>query len=272
MHTGGEPVRIVREGYPPIPGDTILAKRRYAREHLDHLRKLLMFEPRGHYDMYGALLVEPSLPGRRSCRALHAQRGLQHHVRARDDRLGALRRGPRTGAQDGAGDGGGDRVPMRSGARCYVDAAGRKRELRQRAGFPPGGAAEGGWFLASATWWRTSAYGGAFYAIADAAQFGLDVRKEPYPRPGGCGHGPFQGRQRLHEHRTSSWRRTWASSTEASSPMAASVQRKALRPTSASSPMRRWIAVRRVRASPPGWRPGSSAGSCRRPRSASSRV
>jgi len=63
MHTGGEPVRIVTGGYPPIRGDTILAKRRYAREHLDHLRKLLMFEPRGHYDMYGALLVPPSLPG-----------------------------------------------------------------------------------------------------------------------------------------------------------------------------------------------------------------
>lgn len=63
MHTGGEPVRIIREGYPPVLGDTILAKRRYARENLDHLRKLLMFEPRGHYDMYGALLVEPTLPG-----------------------------------------------------------------------------------------------------------------------------------------------------------------------------------------------------------------
>lgn len=63
MHTGGEPVRIVRDGYPPIPGGSILAKRRYAREHLDHLRRMLMFEPRGHYDMYGVLMVEPSLPG-----------------------------------------------------------------------------------------------------------------------------------------------------------------------------------------------------------------
>src|SRR5262245_61842358 len=63
MHTGGEPVRIVTAGYPPIPGDTILAKRRYARENLDHLRKMLMFEPRGHYDMYGVLPVEPDLPG-----------------------------------------------------------------------------------------------------------------------------------------------------------------------------------------------------------------
>jgi trans-L-3-hydroxyproline dehydratase len=63
MHTGGEPVRIVTAGYPPIPGATILEKRRYARENLDHLRRILMFEPRGHYDMYGVLPVEPDLPG-----------------------------------------------------------------------------------------------------------------------------------------------------------------------------------------------------------------
>jgi proline racemase len=63
MHTGGEPVRIVVAGYPPIPGSTLLAKRRHAREHLDRFRRLLMFEPRGHADMYGALLVEPDLPG-----------------------------------------------------------------------------------------------------------------------------------------------------------------------------------------------------------------
>ena len=63
MHTGGEPVRIVTAGYPLIPKGTILEKRAYARDHLDHLRKILIFEPRGHYDMYGALLVEPDLPG-----------------------------------------------------------------------------------------------------------------------------------------------------------------------------------------------------------------
>ena len=51
MHTGGEPVRIVTAGYPPIPGATILDKRRYARERLDHLRRFLLFEPRGHADM-----------------------------------------------------------------------------------------------------------------------------------------------------------------------------------------------------------------------------
>ena len=63
MHTGGEPVRIVTGGYPPVPAGTILEKRAYVRDHLDHLRKVLMFEPRGHYDMYGVLPVEPDLPG-----------------------------------------------------------------------------------------------------------------------------------------------------------------------------------------------------------------
>lgn len=62
MHTAGEPVRIVTSGYPPLRGGTILDKRRFAREHLDHLRRMLMAEPRGHADMYGALLVEPDLP------------------------------------------------------------------------------------------------------------------------------------------------------------------------------------------------------------------
>ncbi|XP_064388488.1 trans-L-3-hydroxyproline dehydratase-like [Halichondria panicea] len=58
MHTGGEPLRVVVSGYPRLCGDTLLDKRRYARDHLDHLRRALMFEPRGHKDMYGAILVE----------------------------------------------------------------------------------------------------------------------------------------------------------------------------------------------------------------------
>jgi trans-L-3-hydroxyproline dehydratase len=62
MHTGGEPVRLVIGGFPAIPGSTVLAKRRHARERLDHLRRLLMFEPRGHYDMYGVIPVEPDHP------------------------------------------------------------------------------------------------------------------------------------------------------------------------------------------------------------------
>ncbi|HEY4689273.1 MAG TPA: proline racemase family protein [Anaerolineae bacterium] len=61
-HAAGEPLRVVTGGWPSIPGDTILAKRRYCREHLDHLRRALIFEPRGHADMYGCILTEPVTP------------------------------------------------------------------------------------------------------------------------------------------------------------------------------------------------------------------
>lgn len=59
MHTGGEPLRIITSGFPTLKGDTILAKRQDCLANHDDLRKGLMFEPRGHADMYGALIVEP---------------------------------------------------------------------------------------------------------------------------------------------------------------------------------------------------------------------
>jgi trans-L-3-hydroxyproline dehydratase len=57
MHTGGEPLRVVVDGLPPIEGRTVLEKRRYFREHYDYLRTGLMWEPRGHADMYGAVIT-----------------------------------------------------------------------------------------------------------------------------------------------------------------------------------------------------------------------
>ena len=61
-HAAGEPLRVVVSGWPAMPGGTILAKRRYARENLDHLRRVLMLEPRGHADMYGCVTTEPVTP------------------------------------------------------------------------------------------------------------------------------------------------------------------------------------------------------------------
>ena len=60
MHTGGEPLRVIVKGYPDLAGANVLAKRRCALESHDHLRTSLMFEPRGHADMYGCVLVEPN--------------------------------------------------------------------------------------------------------------------------------------------------------------------------------------------------------------------
>lgn len=61
-HAGGEPLRVVVDGFPTVEGETILEKRRYAEAHLDHLRTALMWEPRGHADMYGAIPVDPERP------------------------------------------------------------------------------------------------------------------------------------------------------------------------------------------------------------------
>lgn len=61
-HTGGEPFRIVTAGLPGIPGATVL-ERRSNTAHVDHVRRLLCHEPRGHADMYGCFLVPPDDPG-----------------------------------------------------------------------------------------------------------------------------------------------------------------------------------------------------------------
>lgn len=62
MHTAAEPVRIVEAGYPELQGATILEKRRDALTRFDHLRRMLMLEPRGHAGMYGVIPVAPSHP------------------------------------------------------------------------------------------------------------------------------------------------------------------------------------------------------------------
>jgi trans-L-3-hydroxyproline dehydratase len=62
MHTGGEPLRIVTSGYPKLQGRRLLDKRRDALARHDTFRRLLMHEPRGHAEMYGAVLVEPDDP------------------------------------------------------------------------------------------------------------------------------------------------------------------------------------------------------------------
>jgi trans-L-3-hydroxyproline dehydratase len=180
MHTGGEPVRIVRSGYPPVVGATILDKRRYARENLDHLRRFVMFEPRGHADMYGALLVEPSLPGADlavlfmhnagySTMCGHAVIALGRyavdyglvkktapltHVGV-ECPCGLVRVSVEVGSDE---DGRSGRVAFES-VPAFLFAAAVRVDV-------PG--------VGTVT--TDVSYGGAFYALADAAQFGLDVR------------------------------------------------------------------------------------------------
>lgn len=59
LHAGGEPIRLVVGGLPPIPGRTINDKRLYLSENLDDVRLLLTQEPRGHRDMFAGVITEP---------------------------------------------------------------------------------------------------------------------------------------------------------------------------------------------------------------------
>ena len=60
MHTGGEPLRVIVDGFPELKGNSVLEYRRSCKENFDHLRTALMFEPRGHADMYGCILLPPN--------------------------------------------------------------------------------------------------------------------------------------------------------------------------------------------------------------------
>lgn len=57
MHVTGEPARILYAGFPPLlPGTTLLEQRAQAETEFDHVRRRMLLEPRGHRDMYGAIL------------------------------------------------------------------------------------------------------------------------------------------------------------------------------------------------------------------------
>ncbi|MBX6357200.1 MAG: proline racemase family protein [Micromonosporaceae bacterium] len=61
-HTEGMPTRVITGGVGVIPGESMAARREYFLANLDHLRTLLMYEPRGHSAMSGAILQPPTRP------------------------------------------------------------------------------------------------------------------------------------------------------------------------------------------------------------------
>lgn len=180
MHTGGEPLRIVTGGYPALPKGTILEKRAYVRDNLDDYRKVLMFEPRGHCDMYGALPVEPDLPGADlavlfmhnegySTMCGHAIVALGRY--AVDEGLVAAREPlTRVNIECPCGmvvadvevvDGKAGAVSFES-VPAFLFAADRRVDLPGHGGIA-----------------FDIAYGGAFYALADCRQFGLAFGRDP---------------------------------------------------------------------------------------------
>jgi trans-L-3-hydroxyproline dehydratase len=180
MHTGGEPVRIVTSGYPAIEGATLLEKRRFARENLDRYRSLIMFEPRGHYDMYGVLPVAPDHPEADMAVLFIHNEGYSTMCGHATIALGryAFDRGmikpegdvARLNLQCPCGL---VRVTValeegRAGAVGFVSVPAFAFALDLDVDVPGIGKVT-----------LDIGYGGAFYAFLPAARFGLDVRKSP---------------------------------------------------------------------------------------------
>ncbi|WP_232364138.1 proline racemase family protein [Desulforapulum autotrophicum] len=61
-HTAGEPTRIITGGLPHISGKDMPAKKEWMQQNMDDLRRMLMWEPRGHQDMFGAVITSPVSP------------------------------------------------------------------------------------------------------------------------------------------------------------------------------------------------------------------
>ncbi|GAF62729.1 LOW QUALITY PROTEIN: 4-hydroxyproline epimerase [Psychrobacter sp. JCM 18903] len=61
-HTGGEPTRMVYDGFPDLVGDTIQDKLQSFKQNFDHLRQSIILEPRGNDVLVGALLLPASHP------------------------------------------------------------------------------------------------------------------------------------------------------------------------------------------------------------------
>jgi trans-L-3-hydroxyproline dehydratase len=179
-HAAGEPLRIVAGGYPELPGATILERRRYAKEHHDDLRRVLMWEPRGHADMYGCILMPPVSAGADFGVLFLHNEGYStmcgHGVIALVTALIETGAFPASGAQTPVNL---DTPAGLVRAVAYVDGDGRVERVsfRNVSSFVYASDLE----IDVAPYGRLKVdvvYGGAFYAYLNAAQVGLAVRPE----------------------------------------------------------------------------------------------
>jgi proline racemase len=61
-HAEGMPMRVVVAGTPEVQGETMIQRKAWLEKNLDHVRELLMNEPRGHAAMVGSILMPPARP------------------------------------------------------------------------------------------------------------------------------------------------------------------------------------------------------------------
>ena len=196
-HAAGEPLRLIVEGFPSPRGKTMLEKREWVRTHADHLRRALMLEPRGHADMYGAILTEPASPGSHAGVLFMHNEGYStmcgHGIVAVTTialERGLILPGPAAPKSAERTEAGGDGTTV-----VYDAPAGTIRARARLAPGEPGGSGgparvesvaftnvpsfvlHGGLTvkLSSRTIRADVAFGGAFYAIVDSEAVGLPI-------------------------------------------------------------------------------------------------
>lgn len=199
-HAAGEPLRLIVGGLPSPEGSTMIEKRAWATKRLDHYRRTLMLEPRGHADMYGALLTEPVSPGARAGVLFMHNEGWStmcgHGIIAVTTI--AIERGLIAPA---AAEVGFDTPAGFVAARASI-TRGRDRLRVESVSFVnvPSFVAMAG--VAITVGGRTMlvdvAFGGAFYAIVDAEAAGLPIQPERLPELRALGMAVAREVERLH--------------------------------------------------------------------------
>jgi proline racemase len=178
-HTAGEPFRIVTAGVRPLRGNTVLARRRDALESLDDVRRLLVYEPRGHADMYGCFVTEPDDDGADLGVVFFHNEG--YSTACGHGTIALVTWALESGRLDAPASGDAEVVVDVPSGRLHCVAArrgGRVESVRFRnvPAFVLATGVEAGDLRLDV------AYGGAFYASVDVAAVGLRVAPSDLPR------------------------------------------------------------------------------------------
>ncbi|HJQ58182.1 MAG TPA: proline racemase family protein, partial [Vineibacter sp.] len=180
MHTGGEPTRIIVDGWPAFTAPTLLGKRREAKEKHDHLRRALMHEPRGHAEMYGALLVPPDHP--EADLAVLFMHNEGYSTMCGHATIALARWAVDSGRVSKVAPEATVRLQCPCGLVTAQVAVESGRAGRVRFESVPAFAYALDAIVPTETWGPVTVdigFGGAFYAFLDAASIGLDVRASP---------------------------------------------------------------------------------------------
>lgn len=182
-HTAGEPFRIVVAGAPALEGETVLDRRAWAAAHADHVRLLLVNEPRGHADMYGCFVVPPDDDGAVLGTVFFHKDG--YSTACGHGTIALATWAVETGRVAAPADGDTDLavdVPSGRVAARVRTVGGRVRSVAFR-NVPAYVTARGLAVTTSAgTVHADLSYGGAFYASVRAADLGLRVTPSDLPR------------------------------------------------------------------------------------------